>query len=97
LKLNSINYKSITIFMIKKIILILNELEKLSDKDQKIFSSLSNYQLKVLNYLKKKKIEKVSTLISLKDESSRAQKYRFINQLINKKICKQIRGKIEIV
>jgi hypothetical protein len=83
--------------MIKKIILILNELEKLSDKDQKIFSSLSNYQLKVLNYLKKKKIEKVSTLISLKDESSRAQKYRFINQLINKKICKQVDGKIRIV
>jgi len=71
-----------------KLFKILSELEKLSNKEKSLFLSLSLFQIKVISHLKKKKKEKVNNLICIKDNSSRAQKYRYINKLLTHKICR---------
>ena len=70
-----------------KLLKILDELEVLSNKEKDLFLSLSSFQLKVISHLKRNNKEKVNKLICIKDNSSRAQKYRYINKLLTQKIC----------
>jgi len=73
--------------MIKKLDKFLKEVSKLSLNEQKILTNLNYFQVEVLKQLNKRKIEKISKLILLSKEHSRAQKYRYINELIKLKIC----------
>lgn len=73
--------------MIKKLDKFLKEVSKLSANEQKILTNLNYFQVEVLKQINENKIKKISKLISLSGEHSRAQKYRYINELIKLKIC----------
>jgi hypothetical protein len=73
--------------MIKKLDKFLKEVSKLSANEQKILTNLNYFQVEVLKQINENKIKKISELISLSREHSRAQKYRYINELIKLKIC----------
>jgi hypothetical protein len=73
--------------MIKKLDKFLKEVSKLSANEQKILTNLNYFQVEVLKQINENKIKKISKLISLSREHSRAQKYRYINELIKLKIC----------
>lgn len=73
--------------MIKKLDKFLKEVSKLSANEQKILTNLNYFQVEVLKQINENKIKKISKLISLSEEHSRAQKYRYINELIKLKIC----------
>jgi len=73
--------------MIKKLDKFLKEISKLSLNEQKILTNLNYFQVEVLKQLNKNKVEKISKLISFSKECSRAQRYRYINELIKLKIC----------
>ena len=73
-----------------KLIKFLKEIEKLDFKNLNHISDLNKFQFDVLLFLKKKK--KCSTGLIVKrinKKFSRAQKYRLIDDLIIKKICKK--------
>ena len=73
--------------MIKKLDKFLKEVSKLSSNEQKILTNLNYFQVEVLKQINENKIKKISKLILLSREHSRAQKYRYINELIKLKIC----------
>ena len=74
----------------KKLLKFLNEIEKLDFKNLNFISDLNKFQFDVLLYLKKNQKCTIKFLIEkINKEFSRAQKYRLIDELISKKICKK--------
>ena len=74
----------------RKLIKFLKEIEKLDFKNLSHVSDLNKFQFDVLLFLRKKK--KCSTGLIVKKinkQFSRAQKYRLIDDLISKKICRK--------
>ena len=74
----------------KKLLKFLNEIEKLDFNNLNFISDLNKFQFDVLLYLKKNQKSTIKFLIEkINKEFSRAQKYRLIDELISKKICKK--------
>ena len=74
----------------KKLLKFLNEIEKLDFNNLNFISDLNKFQFDVLLYLKKNQKSTIKFLIEkINKEFSRAQKYRLIDDLISKKICKK--------
>ena len=74
----------------KKLLKFLNEIEKLDFNNLNFISDLNKFQFDVLLYLKKNQKCTIKFLIEkINKEFSRAQKYRLIDDLISKKICKK--------
>ena len=86
----------------KKLFKFLNEIEKLDTDALRFYSYLNRFQVNILSLLRRHKkctikylVHKVDFKKRNKDfavkmdkEYSRAQKYRLIDELISKKICK---------
>ena len=74
----------------KKLLKFLNEIEKLDFNNLNFISDLNKFQFDVLLYLKKNQKCTIKFLIEkINKKFSRAQKYRLIDELISKKICKK--------
>ena len=74
----------------KKLLKFLSEIEKLDFNNFNFISDLNKFQFDVLLYLKKNQKSTIKFLIEkINKEFSRAQKYRLIDELISKKICKK--------
>ena len=74
----------------KKLLKFLSEIEKLDFNNLNFISDLNKFQFDVLLYLKKNQKCSIKFLIEkINKEFSRAQKYRLIDELISKKICKK--------
>ena len=74
----------------RKLIKFLKEIEKLNFKNLNHISNLNKFQFDVLLYLKKNQKCTMRFLIEkVNKEFSRAQKYRLIDELIDKKICRK--------
>lgn len=73
--------------MDKKINKLLDEISKLGNLEIKKLSRLNSYQMMIIKFLKNHGATKVSDLINIKSEFSRAQKYRLILKLINDNFC----------
>ena len=74
----------------KKLLKFLNEIEKLDFNNLNFISDLNKFQFDVLLYLKKNQKCTIKFLIEkINKEFSRAQKYRLIDELIDKKICRK--------
>ena len=74
----------------KKLLKFLSEIEKLDFNNLNFISDLNKFQFDVLLYLKKNQKSTIKFLIEkINKEFSRAQKYRLIDELISKKICKK--------
>ena len=74
----------------KKLLKFLNEIEKLDFNNLNFISDLNKFQFDVLLYLKKNQKCTIKFLIEkINKEFSRAQKYRLIDELISKRICKK--------
>ena len=74
----------------KKLLKFLNEIEKLDFNNLNFISDLNKFQFDVLLYLKKNQKCTMRFLIEkVNKEFSRAQKYRLIDELIDKKICRK--------
>ena len=74
----------------KKLLKFLNEIEKLDFNNLNFISDLNKFQFDVLLYLKKNQKCTIKFLIEkINKEFSRAQKYRLVDELISKKICKK--------
>ena len=73
-----------------KLLKFLSEIEKLDFKNLQFIFDLNKFQFDVLLYLKKNQKCTMRFLIEkISKEFSRAQKYRLIDDLISKKICKK--------
>ena len=74
----------------KKLLKFLSEIEKLDFKNLQLIFDLNKFQFDVLLYLKKNQKCTMSFLIEkMNKDFSRAQKYRLIDILIDKKICRK--------
>ena len=73
-----------------KLLKFLSEIEKLDFKNLHFVFDLNKFQFDVLLYLKKNQKCTMRFLIEkVNKEFSRAQKYRLIDELIDKKICRK--------
>ena len=73
-----------------KLLKFLSEIEKLDFKNLNFIFDLNKFQFDVLLYLKKNQKCTMRFLIEkINKEFSRAQKYRLIDDLIDKKICRK--------
>ena len=73
-----------------KLLKFLSEIEKLDFKNLNFIFDLNKFQFDVLLYLKKNQKCTMRFLIEkVNKEFSRAQKYRLIDELIDKKICRK--------
>ena len=76
----------------KKLLKFLSEIEKLDFKNLQLIFDLNKFQFDVLLYLKKnQKCTMRFVVEKINKEFSRAQKYRLIDSLIHKKICRKDR------
>ena len=73
-----------------KLLKFLSEIEKLDFKNLNFIFDLNKFQFDVLLYLKKNQKCTMRFLIEkVNKKFSRAQKYRLIDELIDKKICRK--------
>ena len=73
----------------KKLIKVLEEISKLPSIDKKLILDLNTFQLEVLSKISKKKSISTSDLLKSQSKYSQAQKYRYLKELIEKKLCKK--------
>ena len=73
----------------KKLIKVLEEISKLPTIDRKLILDLNTFQLEVLSKISKKKSISTSDLLKSQSKYSQAQKYRYLKELIDKKLCKK--------
>ena len=74
----------------EKLIKFLSEIEKLDFKNLRFIFDLNKFQFDVLLYLKNnQKCTMRFVIEKINKEFSRAQKYRLIDELIDKKICRK--------
>ena len=73
-----------------KLIKFLKEIEKLDFKNLSYISDLNKFQFDVLLFLRKnKKCSTGSIVKKINRKFSRAQKYRLIDDLVSKRICRK--------
>ena len=68
---------------------VLIEIEKLPVLDKKNLLKINTYQLEVLSKINKKKEVITSDLLKYQTSYSKAQKYRYLKQLIDLGLCKK--------
>jgi predicted transcriptional regulator len=68
---------------------VLIEIEKLPVLDKKNLLKINTYQLEVLSKINKKKEVITSDLLKSQTSYSKAQKYRYLKQLIDLGLCKK--------
>jgi len=73
----------------KKLIKVLEEISKLPSIDKKLVLQLNTFQLEVLSKISKKKTISTKDLLKSDSTYSQAQKYRYLKELIDKKLCKK--------
>ena len=66
---------------------ILVEIDKLPSVDKKTLLNLNTFQLEILSKIFKKKKITSSEILNSQSAYSKAQKYRYLKQLIDKNIC----------
>ena len=71
---------------LKKLFVIINKLDK---KNLHLFLHLSTYQCFVISRLMSKKILSAQEILNSPLRLSKAQKYRYIRDLLNKKLIKK--------
>ena len=65
---------------------ILNLINKLEPKELHLFFSINPYQMEILAKLNKERNLNAQSLLKSQIKFSKAQKYRYINELISKKL-----------
>jgi len=73
----------------KKLIKVLEEISKLPTIDRKLILDLNTFQLEVLSKISKKKSISTRDLLKSQSKYSQAQKYRYLKELVEKKLCKK--------
>jgi len=73
----------------KKLIKVLEEISKLPTIDRKLILDLNTFQLEVLSKISKKKSISTRDLLTSQSKYSQAQKYRYLKELVEKKLCKK--------
>ena len=73
----------------KKLIKVLEEISKLPSIDKKLILQLNTFQLEVLSKISKKKNISSHDLLKSESKYSQAQKYRYIKELVERKLCKK--------
>ena len=68
---------------------VLIEIEKLPVLDKKNLLKINTYQLEVLSKINKKKEVITSDLLKSQTSYSKAQKYRYLKQLVDLGLCKK--------
>ena len=68
---------------------ILIEIDKLPILDKKSLLKINTYQLEVLSKINKKKEVMTSDILKSQTRNSKAQKYRYLKQLIDLGLCKK--------
>ena len=68
---------------------ILIEIDKLPILDKKNLLKINTYQLEVLSKINKKKEVITSDLLKSQTSYSKAQKYRYLKQLVDLGLCKK--------
>ena len=68
---------------------ILIEIDKLTILDKKNLLKINTYQLEVLSKINKKKEVITSDLLKSQTSYSKAQKYRYLKQLVDLGLCKK--------
>ena len=68
---------------------ILIEIDKLPILDKKSLLKINTYQLEVLSKINKKKEVITSDLLKSQTRYSKAQKYRYLKQLVDLGLCKK--------
>ncbi|MDC1154939.1 hypothetical protein OAT07_01800 [Candidatus Pelagibacter sp.] len=68
---------------------ILLEINKLPSIDKKTFHNLNTFQLEVLSKIITRKKVVTSALLKSHSKLSKAQKYRYLKELVNKGFCKK--------
>ena len=75
--------------MEKEFLKVLKEINKLPSLDKKTFHKLNTFQLEALSKIVLKKKVKSSSLLNSQSTLSKAQKYRYLKELVSKGLCKK--------
>tara|TARA_S200000501_G_scaffold151057_1_gene142487 strand:+ start:384 stop:635 length:252 start_codon:yes stop_codon:yes gene_type:complete len=75
--------------MEKVFLRVLREINKLPSLDRNTFLKLNSFQLEALSKIVFKKKIKSSALLSSQSPLSKAQKYRYLKELVDKGLCKK--------
>jgi hypothetical protein len=73
----------------KTLIKVLDEISKLPSIDKKLILDLNTFQLEVLSKISKKKIISTRDLLKSEAKYSQAQKYRYLKELVERKLCEK--------
>ena len=75
--------------MEKVFLRVLREINKLPSLDRNTFLKLNSFQLEALSKIVFKKKIKSSALLDSQSPLSKAQKYRYLKELVDKGLCKK--------
>ena len=75
--------------MEKVFLRVLREISKLPSLDRNTFLKLNSFQLEALSKIVFKKKIKSSALLDSQSPLSKAQKYRYLKELVDKGLCKK--------
>ena len=75
--------------MKKKFLNILREINKLPSLDRNTFHKLNSFQLEALSKIVFKKEVSSTVLLNSSSSLSKAQKYRYLKDLVDKGLCKK--------
>lgn len=81
----------------KTLIKVLDEISKLPSIDKKLVLQLNTFQLEVLSKISKKKIISTKDLLKSASTYSQAQKYRYLKELVERKLCKKKHNLFSII
>ncbi len=73
--------------MLNRIKKILIEIDKLPNIDKKNLLALNTYQLEIMSKIVKKSKVTSSEILTSQTNYSKAQKYRYLKELIDKNLC----------
>ena len=75
--------------MEKVFLRVLREINKLPSLDRKTFHKLNSFQLEALSKIVFKRKVTSSVLLNSQSTLSKAQKYRYLKELVDKGLCKK--------
>ena len=80
-----------------KLVKVLEEISKLPTIDKKLILDLNTFQLEVLSKISKKKTISTKDLLKSASTYSQAQKYRYLKELVERKLCKKKHNLFSII
>ena len=81
----------------KTLIKVLEEISKLPSIDKKLVLKLNTFQLEALSKISKKKSISTRDLLKSQSKYSQAQKYRYLKELVERKLCKKKHNLFSII